>query len=124
MPKRKFQNEEDEEAEDQEYQDDQSPDHDPEPSSADNHEEGPSTSTDRVLRSGAPLTVTRPAQQYSEEDEEDLGGDGNDATFEDNTDAVDSKVRPQLSILDSLCLLNHLTLAIPTSLTLSVGVKA
>lgn len=107
MGKRKFQNEEDEEAQDQDYQDDQSPE------------------TDRVLRSAAPLTAPRPPLQYREEDEEDLGVDGSDATFEDNTNAVDvSKVRPQFSILVSMCLLNYLTLPIPTSLTSSVGVKA
>ena len=92
MPKRKFKNYEDEE--DQDYQDDEGPE------------------LDRMLQSGAPLDAPRPpldvpprpSLHHSEGNDEERGGDGNDAAFEDNTDDVDdSKVRPHFSVFVSMC---------------------
>lgn len=58
---------------------------------------------DRFLASGPPLDADRPLSILdSESEEEDLGDDGSDATFEDNADGVDAtKVGPQFSILVS-----------------------
>lgn len=104
MAKRKFQKDEDEDAqdedyldEDQDYLDDRGSDDDHEPSSADDHEEDPSISTHRVTRSRSTITASHPPHRYSEEDQEHLDDDGSDPATEDNTEAADDpKVRPNI----------------------------
>lgn len=127
MAKRKFIQDDNEDAQDSDFKD--THDHD-KPSSADNGEERVSTPTLRVTRSKSKATKAAQQDQDDEEGQEQNADGAGDAAFEHNTSEAseedssdDIQVRNQNSTSFSHHILDHLTSFIRPSLTSNAGLE-